>query len=1396
MKKLLFGFLIAFLLLGTAWADGDNLLQNGGFEDISASGLPDGWYTVSYRDADSNTLFEITDEEAHSGTHSAKIVNANLNDARYVTLVNVEPESMYRVSGYILVKGMEDVGNGANFALESIYSASESVFDTDGQWQYVEWYGETDSNQAQIELGVRVGGFGAESKGTAYFDDIKVEKVQTLPDKQYANLWYTLDTGSGSSSGTATADTNKAPGKSTGWFIALGLLFAGLTALGARQLLPEEPLRPASGQRTTLLFGLGLTLALILRLLLGALVAGYDVDIGCFSAWSLRMASEGPIGFYTGDYFCDYPPGYMLMLWPVGKIIAATGYSSSPGILLLIKIIPILCDMAVAVLLFAFARKRLSGKAAAFLGLFFAFNPAVLVTGAAWGQVDSLLALLLVITAVTAMERNWRVSLPVFLLAILVKPQALLFVPVGLVWLLASVIFADIKVRKEQYRQLWQGGLIAVAAALAVIVPFQLRQENFLWLISRYQETLSSYNFAVLNTANLMFLLGGNWSALQTTADRTAATLSAWLPLGTGALLLGLGLWQLQAAQGLQTAKERLSALLNGFKRREACTDDSRKFVLAALCAVFGLAFLLSALWPSTFLIYGTMWMVFVYAAAILLIVIDRRADALPFYMALMLIGVYVLGLKIHERYLLSACALLPLAYIRTKDRRLLWLCAGFSITTFINTAIVLDNSILYGAAMGHLNPDTGALNAMLCVANLLLCAYAAWIAYTGLRQSEPVIATERKFWSGAEAHKRRLLQPADARLRLNLRDVLIMGITFVVYSAVAFTNLGSMKAPQTAWVSASGGDQVVFELPESTTFKLLYYAGVSYHNFSVSVSEDGEHWSDATICRMREGLCYRWLYATKALTDDINSESFAADSAYNVVWFSGKYLRVNAEFAGLNLREIILRDENGDQIPISLVSYDSPEDALRAATSPEALIDEQDTLQGEPGWFNGTYFDEIYYARTAYEHLHGQAPYETSHPPLGKELMAVGVAIFGMTPFGWRFMGTLIGALMLPAMYLFGKQLTKNRWFASFAMLLMTLDLMHFTQTRLATIDSFPVFFIILSYLCMTRYVLSDPFAVTAPYDAKPRLFTREFIGSLLTLFLCGLFMGFSIASKWTGLYSAAGLAVLFFYAVYRHFRSGLIAYGLQLNQLKRAEAIRVKWSRELLMKRLFTTAGFCVLFFLIIPAGIYYLAYIPYLSPTGSVTIQRIIRVQQSMLAYHSTPGLGMDHPFYSPWWQWPLILKPIWYALDSYVQAGYGANIICLGNPAVFYTGALAMAAVFVMVLRKYSRRKGDLRDTPDQPVYTILTLSFLTQYLPWVMVPRSMFFYHYFASLPFIILSTAVMASLIENKKLRNALMVALLAAALVLFIMFYPYASGMAVSREYMQFLRWFPNLPV
>ncbi len=1362
MKRICAFFCLALTLMMcvTAAAGEANLLANGGFETLDASGNPVDWYPTAYRTQEGYSRIAVTSEKAHSGQYSAVVENASANDARYTCTVSVEPSSLYRLSAYVLVESMEDTGNGANLGIEDIYSYSDCLFDTDGEWKYLEWYGETGEDQHELTFGVRVGGYGAESTGKAYFDDVVLEKVDALPSGVFASIWY--ETQSYVSYDTQT--TQRTGEKSTALFVTLALVF-GFAYLLARPLLE----RGGANRRAACVFICLMAVALAVRIVLAVQVPGYSVDINCFIAWSLRMAERGPAGFYAPDYFCDYPPGYMLLLWPCGLLLSAV--KSAGASLLVVKSLPILCDMAGALVLFAFARKRLGDAAAALIAGLYALNPVVLVNGAAWGQADSVLALLLMLTCLAAIRRDWRAAFPLFAAAVLVKPQALLFAPVGGVWLLVCLL--EKQEQTDRVRQWKSAGLglgLAALVAAAIIVPFSVRQSPG-WLINLYRETLSSYAYATLNTANLYYLIGANWTDL-------AAHVPTALPLITALAAMSGGLW----------------LLLSGEK--SSLRSQLRRTSLGSVCLLlalyqFGLTF-----FGGSYSAYGYGMMAFAFLFAAACLACDRKAAHLPFYLALSLILIYVLGIKVHERYLLPALPLLLIAYVLTRDRRLLALCVGFSITTFINTAIVLDNAILFGAEMGHLNDDTLVLNDVLCVLNLLLCGFSIWVAYTGLRPS----AAPQPQEAGPAvppSYERMLLSPRDARLHLTLRDYLVMGITCVVYGVLAFTNLGSAVAPQTGWVSTSPDEQIVFDLGESTRFSLLYYAGVSYNDFSVSTSDDGITWSAETPCRMREGLCYRWLYALQSTQSD-GEVAYLSDSPTSVVWFTGRYLRLNACEAGLNLWEIVARDENGQTLPLTIVSHTGAREGVLESEKPvENLIDEQDTCVGEPGWYNGTYFDEIYHARTAYEHLHGQAPYETTHPPLGKLLMSVGIAIFGMTPFGWRFAGALIGVLMLPALYLLALQLTHKRSIATVSMLAFSLDLMHYTQTRIATIDSFPVFFILLSYLCMVRYLQTDLFAADAE---KPRLFDRCLRRSLIPLALSGLFMGLAIASKWIGLYSAVGLALLFFVAVYRQYRVSNVACGLDVERagLDDGQKARVRAAQDFTLKRILITCGFCVIFFVLVPCVIYYLCYIPYLSPTGPVTLKRVIDAQIGMLNYHSTPGLGMDHPFQSPWWQWPFILKPMWFAQDHYEPAGYESTIMCLGNPWIFYIGAIAMLGALAACAAKYlNLRSGvSLRQGDGDLTLPVLAVGFLAQYLPWVLVPRSMYMYHYFASVPFIIMATAWWLDRLPNSRprLRTGVMALYLVGALVFFVMFFPYASGWLTSTDWLDAMKWFSKL--
>ena len=100
------------------------------------------------------------------------------------------------------------------------------------------------------------------------------------------------------------------------------------------------------------------------------------------------------------------------------------------------------------------------------------------------------------------------------------------------------------------------------------------------------------------------------------------------------------------------------------------------------------------------------------------------------------------------------------------------------------------------------------------------------------------------------------------------------------------------------------------------------------------------------------------------------------------------------------------------------------------------------------------------------------------------------------MTPFGWRFSGTMFGVLMLPVTYLFLKKLFGGCAVPALGTAVFAADFMHFVQTRIATIDTYGVFFLLLMYYFMYVWLSED----------------RGW-----ALALSGVCFGLGAASKWT---------------------------------------------------------------------------------------------------------------------------------------------------------------------------------------------------------------------------------------------------------------------------------------
>jgi dolichyl-phosphate-mannose-protein mannosyltransferase len=176
------------------------------------------------------------------------------------------------------------------------------------------------------------------------------------------------------------------------------------------------------------------SLAFLIRLWI-APRAGFHDDLSTFRVWAMHLGEVGPYKFY-GSIVADYPPGYLYVLWLIGKL------SSSPGYVLL-KLPAIVGDLGLALIAGSFAariaptsvRARWPVRTLVAAGVL--FNPGVIALSAVWGQVDvvpavfALWSLFLLFTGPQSLRREVAAFL-LFAVAIAMKPQAGFALPVML----------------------------------------------------------------------------------------------------------------------------------------------------------------------------------------------------------------------------------------------------------------------------------------------------------------------------------------------------------------------------------------------------------------------------------------------------------------------------------------------------------------------------------------------------------------------------------------------------------------------------------------------------------------------------------------------------------------------------------------------------------------------------------------------------------------------------------------------------------------------------------------------------------------------------------------------------------------------------------------------------
>ncbi len=415
-------------------------------------------------------------------------------------------------------------------------------------------------------------------------------------------------------------------------------------------------------------------------------------------------------------------------------------------------------------------------------------------------------------------------------------------------------------------------------------------------------------------------------------------------------------------------------------------------------------------------------------------------------------------------------------------------------------------------------------------------------------------------------------------------------------------------------------------------------------------------------------------------------------------------------------LFELAFRDAAGGLVP---------------AAGGGALFDEQAAVPDAISQLNSMYFDEIYHGRTGYEQLHRMPVYETTHPPLGKDLIMLGIALFGMT-------GLRLAVLRYAVRCAAG---------AAGMVLCAPPD----PQARGGGNGG-----------CAAGAGLYALFPKPPGHDRHLRHLFHPAGRVLHAVVLpAGADGGVDSCPSADG----AGRARLrpgLRGQVDRHLRGGRAGGALPGRAVGAPAAGQPGFWAE------FRTAAVGgVLFYVVLPLCIYMASYLPYWWRHPSFSLGDWWQCQVSMYSYHAT--LKATHPFESRWYTWLLGLRPVWYYRNGNLPYGTKASIAGMAGPVIWVVGLAALVGLFWRQVSGRGSRQG-----------AAVLILYGTQLIPWMLVTRCTFLYHYFPSSMFCLAALALVLARMRHRDWARRLCAGLCAAAAVLFAVYYPALSGLPI----------------
>lgn len=596
---------------------------------------------------------------------------------------------------------------------------------------------------------------------------------------------------------------------------------------------------------------------------------------------------------------------------------------------------------------------------------------------------------------------------------------------------------------------------------------------------------------------------------------------------------------------------------------------------------------------------------------------------------------------------------------------------------------------------------------------------------------------------------------PSRKFAKYTKKDWQIICLIAIPYAIVSFWQLGTASLPTTTWQpsNSSGTQDVIFELTGDTNFSAIY-----------TIYSDGDNSFNSDSLNGTNGMT---LYGSNDAANWQQLSTLDVGSIYTYKITEGTwnyhYIKLTSAYLTNTLSEIGFRSADCNSfLPVKIYQDDYANSSYPATL----MIDEQNLLQLHPTYLNEAYFDEIYHPRNAWEIANNHIMYATVHPLFGTNLIALSIKLFGMNTLAWRLPGVIAGILIVPLMYAIAKLIFQKRNLAAIAALLCACDFMHLTTSRIGTLEPFSVLFILAMFYFMIKYYYTN-------------FFDTSFKKTLGILLASGIFMGIAISTKWTGCYSALGLALLLFSNLFRR----MYEYFQAKKALKNVEELSDNEAHEALLikdffwKKFWCTILCCFFFFIVIPAAIYWLTYLP--DRVWGNEAWSIANVwKQNMYMYNYHVNLKATHPYSSVWYMWIVDARPIWYSYSVDAQ-GISHSISCFSNPLLTWMGLIAFISTAVNLLMKRNKEAW------------IILVGYLSAFLPWLFITRCVFAYHFYPSSCFLILMVVYFLNKFIHTAKGKWFICIFLTAYVILFFAFLPATAGFGTTVPYIKSMEWF-----